>query len=426
MLDRRVAPTVRPFGRLILPAERVERLNNGARLHIVSDLTCPMLRLCLVASGGKDEACDQATAIMGAQMLTEGSARYSEAATADLLDYHGARLHGRATDHHTRLDLSVQPDHLAALIPLLKDIVASPTIAPARLDACKAQHAARCRYDLTRVDHLAFAEAIKMTAGADHPAAKLPTAESFMHITCDDMLEYLARLWQADGVDIFLSGRVDARTENLVRELAEAIPAGAGMGLHIVPFCADSPATHRIYVEHAEQCAVQCTIPSIGRSHPDYIPLRLAVTALGGHFGSRLMQNIREDKGYTYGITASLNGVQDGSYVDISAECAPQYTDALIQEIGRELEGMHSRLLSPDEMLRMRLYEQTRLAAVLDNAITAADHYLTALSVGMPADYFARQEHITATITPEQIADTAARHLQADALRIAIAGPTSR
>ena len=83
---------------------------------------------------------------------------------------------------------------------------------------------------------------------------------------------------------------------------------------------------------------------------------------------------------------------------------------------------MATNPLSPDELLRMRLFEQTRLASLLDNAVATGGHYITALAVGLPDGYFERQERITASITAEDIADVAARYLIADNMRIAIVG----
>lgn len=67
-------------------------------------------------------------------------------------------------------------------------------------------------------------------------------------------------------------------------------------------------------------------MPTVLRSDADYIPLRILVTALGGYFGSRLMTNIREDKGYTYGISASLLGYRNNSFISISCQCDTSHT----------------------------------------------------------------------------------------------------
>ena len=91
------------------------------------------------------------------------------------------------------------------------------------------------------------------------------------------------------------------------------------------------------------------SIPAIPRYHPDYNLLRMTVTALGGYFGSRLMMNIREDKGYTYGIQANLLGYREGGVISIMTETATQYIDAVINEVRHELIRLREQPMPDDE-----------------------------------------------------------------------------
>lgn len=422
LLDRRIAPPVKPFARMSLPPERNYEAG-GVNLHVVADEDCPMARICVLARGGKDEAPSPALAEAAARVLPEGSRKYDVDHTADILDFHGASMAGRCTDHFTRLDLTAPAKYIAELLPLLESIIEAPEFPDIRLESIKSMLAAQCAYNRSRVDDIAERNAIALIAGPAHPFATRNMPEDFAGITRDDTLAYLHRLLCRDNLEIYLNGGITPEFENHVAGMISGLRGGLATDLYFTPFCPEEPQIKEIEVEGAEQCAVQAMIPAVPRSHPDYVPLRLAVTAMGGFFGSRLMQNIREDKGLTYGISASLCGVQEGSYVDISAQCAPQYTARLLDELRAELCNMATVPLDADELLRMRLYEQTRLASVLDNAIATGDHYLTARIIGMPTGYFAEQEFVTATITPEQIAEVSARYLRPEMLRIAIAGP---
>ncbi|MDE6497322.1 MAG: insulinase family protein [Muribaculaceae bacterium] len=420
-LDRRVAPPVSPFGRLVLPPEKVYEAN-GVRLHIVADRQCPMARICILARGGKNEASSRALAEAAARVLPEGSKRFDVDRTADIIDFHGASIAGRCTDHYTRLDLTAPSRYIAELLPLLAAILEAPDFPDIRLESIKSMLAAQCAYNRSRVDDIAERNALALIAGGEHRFAQQVLPEDFAAISKDATLDYLNALLCRDNIEIFLSGGVSDSLEEGVAQIAADLPQGTSVPVHFLPFTPQEPQIKDIEVDGAEQCAVQAMIPAVPRSHPDYIPLRLAVTALGGFFGSRLMQNIREDKGLTYGISSSLCGVQEGSYVDIAAQCAPQYTGQLLDELRGELVKMATVPLTSDELLRMRLYEQTRLASVLDNAIATGDHYLTAATIGMPPGYFSEQESVTATITPDQIAEVSARYLIPDNLRIVIAG----
>ncbi|MDE6286507.1 MAG: hypothetical protein K2L99_05900, partial [Muribaculaceae bacterium] len=104
-IDRRIAPAVAPFGRLVLPPERVYDAG-GVNLHVLADDDCPMARICILARGGKNEAPSRALAEAAARVLPEGSKRFDVDRTADIIDFHGAAFAGRCTDHYTRLDLT--------------------------------------------------------------------------------------------------------------------------------------------------------------------------------------------------------------------------------------------------------------------------------------------------------------------------------
>jgi len=421
-LDRRIAPPSRPFGRLSIPDERIVRFSNGTRLHIVADESCPLSRLSIVGAGGKNESADHALAISSAHMLSEGSADFDVETTADMIDFCGGTISSRCSDHFTRLELTVLSPYLPELLPVVYGLITAPEFPDYRLEAAKTYLSAQCAYDNSRVDNIAWEAAFALLAGELHPLSQFPHPDDFSTIDSSQIHRRLSEIFRSGGIDVFLSGGADDSTVDAVGHMIEKMTPGPAIEKKTVPFKAEMPQT--VHIEHpgAEQCAVQVMIPAISRSHPDYIPLRLAVTALGGFFGSRLMQNIREDKGLTYGISASLCGTQEGSYIDIAAQCAPQYTIQLIDELRTELKNMSCVPLSGDELLRMRLYEQTRLASVLDNAIAIGEHYLTALTIGLPVDYFQQQEHITATITAGKIAEISERYLNPESMRIAIVG----
>lgn len=421
-LNRNIAPPVHPFGHLALQPERVVTASNGIRLHIVADEKCPLTRLCFTGRGGRAEALSPAAALLTAEMLTEGSEEYSPDATAEILDFNGAGISGRSTEHYTRLDLTALPASMDELLPVVVGMMARPRCDAQRLEANRALLASQCAYDLKRMSHLASRAAFALMAGDGHPAACDPRPGDFALPTSEDIAAAVGRCFVAPNMDVYASGSVSNELADTLLRMMESIPGGEQAELNIRPFESLPPQALWIEQNEASQNAVCVALPAVPRCHPDYIPLRLAVSALGGFFGSRLMQNIREDKGLTYGISGSLLGMHEGSYVEISAQCAPDYTDRLIEELRGELLRMASQPLSADELLRMRLYEQTRLAATVDNAIAAGDQYITRLVVGLPDGYFEDTERITSTITTEEIAAVSARYLRPDAMRVVIAG----
>jgi predicted Zn-dependent peptidase len=150
--------------------------------------------------------------------------------------------------------------------------------------------------------------------GENHPLSRSLTPEELAVISVDDLREHHARVYVPSGLQIYLSGRISPSIEDKLNDVFGCVAVDKpAQGLNIIPF-EQSLGKSRIIQRHgALQSALKISIPTINRDDEDYLDLRLAVAALGGYFGSRLMTNIREDKGYTYGISAALMGYREGA-----------------------------------------------------------------------------------------------------------------
>jgi predicted Zn-dependent peptidase len=298
-----------------------------------------------------------------------------------------------------------------------------PTFPENAVNAIKMRSVNQLRYRHSQVEWVANKHMTKLIAGEDHPMSVMPNYAGYEAITRDDIVKYYDKAFSSRGLHIYASGRITDEIRSLIYDLASKVPVGDGYQLNVKPFEAQAPQTR--YIEHGDslQCAVAMALPAIPRTHEDYLPLQLTVQALGGYFGSRLMANIREEKGYTYGISSGLNGSQEGGYVTINAQCDPSYTDALIEEVGKELERMVTEPPCGDELQRLTLNAATKLAGTLESPFSIMDFYKLREAVGTPLDYFEKRQKALATLTPEVIAEMSAKYLKPADLRIAIAGP---
>lgn len=144
--------------------------------------------------------------------------------------------------------------------------------------------------------------------------------------------------------------------------------------------------------------------------------------ALGGYFGSRLMSNIREKKGLTYGISALLLGDREGSHATITAQCDNGYAGRVVEEIRNEIKALADNPPSGDELERMRLHAVSDSLEALDTPFSIMKVIVSQYAVGMPDNYFQRQQEVIASIDSDTIGEMARRYLSADSLRISIAG----
>ncbi len=427
MLDRSQAPEVRPFGHLTLPPEEVVTLSNGVVLHTFYGGDQDVVRLDLSAEGGAADSFNPCVPSFAAEMLREGTAHHDSDTIADIVDFNGAWFNSGAVSHYTSLRVSSLTSKLFTLAPLLVESFVEPSFPAKSFEIIRAKGVARQRLNLSRVSFLAMADNRRLIAGDGHPDSLVPSPESIEALTLDNLKDFHRSTLDARRTHAYLCGHFSTEDTDRLARLLETIPVSdIPSPLNIRSYIAAEPQTSVIDKPGSLQSAVVLSIPAVPRSHPDYNPLRMAVTALGGYFGSRLMMNIREDKGYTYGISASLSGAQEGSYISISAQCDNAYTEALVEEVRSELRRMVTDPLTPDEMSKLKFNVASELASTIDSPMTIMDYYQLQRTVGIPADYFDSRQETLANITPEIICELSARYLDPDRLRISIAGDLKR
>lgn len=423
MLDRTKAPEVRPFGQLVLPDEELVTLSNGLVLHTLFGGDQDVIRLDIIAEGGPSDCTNPCIATFAAELLREGNKSSDSETIADIIDFNGAWLNSSASGHYTTLQLSSLTSKLDILAPLVTECFTSPTFPEKAFGIIKAKGVARQKLNLSRVSFLANADNRRMMAGYNHPESHVPSIDEIESISEESLIDFHKQICDAGHTHAYLCGRFSpCHVERLCRLLEQIPLTSSSSPIKIIPFAPQAPGCSTIKKAGSLQSAVVMSLPAISRSHPDYNPLRMAVTALGGYFGSRLMMNIREDKGYTYGISAALLGAREGGYISISAQCDNRYTRALIDEVRSELRRMADEPLSQEELRKLKFNVASDLASTLDSPMTVMDYYELRRSVGIPDDYFYARKTTVDTLTPERVCDLARKYLDPEQLRISIAG----
>lgn len=421
--DRNTAPAVKPFGRLLMPPQTVETLSNGLVFHHYIGGDQPVCRFSLHIPGGTLDL-GEAQAKLTAAMLTEGSKDIDGETLAENIDFNGARIGVSAHSHHLVVDLAVTVSRLFDMLPILSKMLACPEFPAERLDVARQRLKSQLRMGRMEVSNVTADTFMPLISGKEHRQCLLLT-EEMIDMPDSDMLKTTYNTIFAPGaMHAYFSGRISGEHIDAVRAFLEALPAlGPGVKPCITAYEAAAPQTRSdVPFEGSLQCGIAAGMPGPARWHEHYVPLRYSVMALGGYFGSRLMTNIREDKGLTYGISAALMGSPEGSYVYIATTADRSYAAAVEHEIKAELEAMRTNPPSGDELERFKLYAATNLAEMLDNPGSIMGYYASMNLVGTPPDYFERQQSVLSQLSPELISQMADIYLRPEQLRIATAG----
>lgn len=423
-LNRSQAPEVKDFGELIMPQVRHVKLDNGVPLVIFdSPDSLDVNRVSLMWDGGICESPNGSIASLTADILREGTAHHSGAEIAQMLEYNGSWLKSTVSSHHSTVEMYSLNSTVAEVFPLLYEIITTPSFPEQQTGVLREKMVARARIDMEKVEYHSTIGNRHLMFGKNHPLSKSLSPEELQQITTDDLKEHHKRVYVTKGMGIYLSGRISPQIEDKINSVFGQTPIiSSAQKLNIVPF--QQSLGKQIITQRpgALQSALKISIPTIDREHDDYLDLRLTLVALGGYFGSRLMSNIREDKGYTYGISAALMGYREGAFAHISTQCDNKYVYPLIDEIKKEITLLQTGGVSDEELTRLKNYVMTSLVSTLDSPFTIMEFYETLRSIGVGIDYFEKQLQSIKNITSERIAQMASQYLDVENMYISIAG----
>lgn len=422
-LDRRKSPEIRSFEHLSMPEVRHITLDNGIPLTIYNAKTLDVCRLSMIWDGGICESERPSIAILTANSLREGTSALKGSQIAEKFEFNGAWLKSSISPHHSTVVMYSLNSKLSEVLPLLAEITSNPSFPEHEVNVLKQKMAASTRIQQEKVESLCTKSNNRLIFGADHPMSRYDQPVDIESITISEIKSQFNRVFVPSGLGLYLSGHVTTEMERLINKTFGRIETDKpSCGLNIIPLNPSDTKKEIVHKSDALQSALIISIPTINRDHEDYITLRMAVMALGGYFGSRLMANIREDKGYTYGITSSLLGYREGGVIEISTQCDNKYVDAIIHEVEKEITRIKTGDMSHDEIDRLKNYLMTSLASKLDSPFSIMDYYENMRVVGVDRDNFDRQIKTVKCLTNDLIAQVATRYLDLNNMYISVAG----
>lgn len=183
-------------------------------------------------------------------------------------------------------------------------------------------------------------------------------------------------------------------------------------------------AKKKIHIEKegAVQTAFRIGSSTINKRHPDYPGLKFLNVVLGGYFGSRLMKNIREEKGFTYGIHSSVSSFDLSGFKVISTEAGKNYREQVAAEIYKEIRLLQTKTIENEEIEVVRSYMSGEMVRMFDGPFAIAESFRAVWEFGLDYNYFIRMMNTIRTITPDEILRLANTYYNIDDLYEITAG----
>lgn len=397
---------------------------NGIPLTVINAGEQEVVRMDVLFSGGRWQQSQKLQALFTNRMLREGTTKYTAATIAEKLDYYGSWLELSSSSEYAYITVYSLNKYLAKTLEVVESMIKEPLFPQKELQTILDTNIQQYLVNTSKVDFLAHRSLLKSLYGEQHPCGKIVMEEDYHTITPEVLREFYERYYHSGNCSIFLSGKV---TDDIISRVTDifGIPFGQyqlQMPKSSFPFAAIPEK--RIFTERedAMQSAVKMGCTTITREHPDYPKLRVLMTLFGGYFGSRLMSNIREDKGYTYGISAGVVFYPDSGLLIVSTETDNEYVELLIQEVYHEIDRLHLDPVSAEELRIVRNYMLGEMCRSYESPFSLSDAWIFIATSGLKDDYFARSLQAVNEITPAEIQDLAQRYLCKETLKEVIAG----
>ena len=426
--DRTKPPALGPAPTLNLPPIQKRALSNGVPVWIVESREVPIVQvnLLVLAGSGDDPAGKFGAASLTAAMLDEGAGTRSALEIADAAEFLGASLATTSSFDASAVRLNVPVARLQEALPIMADVALRPTFPATDLDRLRQDRLTallQARDDPEQIVPLAFQRTV---FGPVHRygTGAVGTEATLKSLTQQDLRAFHAQYYQSSNARLVVVG--DIRADDAVAQLERHFGAWRGTGTVARTAVAPSPQLTRrqIYiVDKPDAAQSQIRIGWVGapRATPDYFPIQILNTILGGSFTSRLNQNLREEHQYSYGAGSRFDmRLSAGAFFAAAGVQTDKTADAL-KEFFVELDRI-GKPVGAEELAKARNYVALGFPADFETANDLSQRLEELLVYALPDTYFEQYVRNVQAVTAGAVQQAAGRYVQPDKMAVVIVG----
>lgn len=420
MLDRTQFPAFGKIEKIDLLEPKVHHLDNGLPVFCINAGAQDVIKVELVFGIGTATD-DLLTASTTVRLLTEGTGKRSAAEIAESVDFYGAHIQNEVSHDESSLSLFTLNKHLKNTIGTLAEVYSDPSFLEREVETYVLKSQQEMLVNQEKVSYLASKAFSATLFGAQHPYGRSAEVSDYEKLNRGRLIDFHQRHIHNALNHILVSGKLNDQT---LVELNTHFGQASRSTHEKEIIKIGRSEKHLVHVEKADavQNAIRMGRVLFARTHADYVGMQMLCTVLGGYFGSRLMANIREDKGYTYGINAGMVSLKNSGHLSISTEVGASVCDAAINEIHFEIERIRKDLIPTQELELVRNYMLGSILKSIDGPFNIASKWKGYIKhdLGLNAHHdLIRQVR---TMTPEQLRILANKYLQKDELILITAG----
>ncbi len=386
MPDRTIAPPFKIPSHTTLERVASSTLANGIPFHQLLLGDQEVCRVEIILRAGKWYETKPGVSYFVAKMLLEGTPRWDTTAIAEKLDYYGAFYEISPGLDFITLSVYCLSKYVEDVVPFFKEVVAEAAFPEKELETQKKIKVQQIRVNNQKTSALAAKGFRQLLFGERHPYGHELTEPEVEAISAEDLRQFHSQVL-FNQPEILVAGKIPGAGIKSLISLFETMPKvdaeAPVFSEHKTPFVREI-----IPLQESVQASLRIGTQTVNKFHPDHFRIQLLNELLGGYFGSRLMKNIREDKGYTYGIFSSISFLQKAAFWTIGTDVKREVVVAAIDEIVKEMKVLKSEPVPSDELETVKNYMTGTFLTSITSPFSLVDKFKSIHFSGLGYEYY--------------------------------------
>lgn len=394
---------------------------NGTPIYAINCPEYEVVRLSFVFHAGTITQRHPFTASATANMLAEGSQNMTSQQIAERLDYYGSYFDINIDRDYSYITFCTLSKFFSQTAEVIEEVILRPIFPEKEVAIYSAKRRQQLTIERRKVETIArenFAQAI---FGKSHPYGISYPESAYDSLCRKNISEHYRNRYTAENCIVVCSGSINEQVLERIMAITGQIPHAQQSEQIVFP---QFHTQHNVRVQHdgAVQSSIRMGRLLFTRSHEDFIPMQVLSTALGGYFGSRLMQNLRERNGFTYGVFSAMVNFQHTGYLAIATQVGTEVTEQALEQIAGEIETLRNHPIPEQELLLVKNIMAGEMMRILDGPFGIADVTTENILCGFDNSHIAYNLSRIRNTTSEELQALAQKYLDPKDIVTVVAG----
>lgn len=411
-VNRTIPPAIRPIEPFAIPRPRRTMLANGIPVFYFDNPNLDLIHILLQIKTGSLYQPEKHICNFAYSLLKESSPVLSPEETSERLDYYGTNVTVNVGMDNVQILISVPKNNLKRILPDIAEFLISPSYRGKNLNILQDKEVKNLAYNEQKTDYCAWRIMWREMLGESFPAvSEFATESSIRSVTTQALQDFHNHSFCAENLTVFVTGNTDKETEKQIEATWESIPHGVPAPklpeIQIQEHCGE------LIYQPKENCLqssiVLCSL-SMGYNNPERPAFSVLNTLTGGYFSSRLMQNLRERQGLTYGIFSSSTFFGRQSVFSISSDVNAQSSRIAVESCFEELQRLQDEPAGNEELEMVKNYMAGLQLRAADNTVNTMQKFAYWKRFGLDETEMFRYLSNIKNTSPEELLSLAKKH----------------